>query len=81
MSAHWPARRTDTRGSARRQAVSIPVAIKISPFFSSMSNMAKRLDDAGADGLVLFNRFYQPDFDLDELRSRVAEIATRTSTA
>ncbi|MCF8262001.1 MAG: dihydroorotate dehydrogenase-like protein [Melioribacteraceae bacterium] len=47
--------------------VNIPVAIKLSPFFTSMANMARRLDDAGADALVLFNRFYQPDFDLDKL--------------
>lgn len=48
-------------------AVEIPVAVKVSPFFSNMANMAKRLDDTGADGLVLFNRFYQPDIDLEEL--------------
>jgi dihydroorotate dehydrogenase (fumarate) len=48
-------------------AVHIPVAVKLSPFFSSIANMAKRLDAAGADGLVLFNRFYQPDIDLEEL--------------
>jgi dihydroorotate dehydrogenase (fumarate) len=47
--------------------VSIPVAIKLSPFFSNMVNMAKQLDEAGADGLVLFNRFYQPDIDLEKL--------------
>lgn len=47
--------------------VVIPVAVKISPFFSSMANMAKRLDEAGADALVLFNRFYQPDIDLSNL--------------
>lgn len=47
--------------------VTIPVAVKIGPFFSSMANMAKMLDDAGADALVLFNRFYQPDIDLDSL--------------
>jgi dihydroorotate dehydrogenase (fumarate) len=52
---------------AVKAAVHIPVAIKLSPFFTSMSNMAKRLDAAGADGLVLFNRFYQPDIDLEEL--------------
>jgi len=52
---------------AVKQAVSIPVAIKLSPFFSSMSNMARRLDDAGADGMVLFNRFYQPDIDVESL--------------
>ncbi len=47
--------------------VSIPVAMKISPFFSSFPCFAKQLEDAGADGLVMFNRFYQPDFDLDNL--------------
>ena len=53
--------------SAVRQAVTIPVAVKLSPFFSSVANMASRLSDGGADGLVLFNRFYQPDFDLENL--------------
>jgi dihydroorotate dehydrogenase (fumarate) len=48
-------------------AVRIPVAVKVSPFFSNMANMAKRFDEAGANGLVLFNRFYQPDINLDEL--------------
>ena len=48
-------------------AVSVPVAVKLNPFFSSMGEMAGRFVDAGADGLVLFNRFYQPDFDLEEL--------------
>jgi dihydroorotate dehydrogenase (fumarate) len=43
------------------------VAIKLSPYFSSMANMAVRLDEAGADALVLFNRFYQPDIDLEKL--------------
>lgn len=47
--------------------VKIPIAIKISPFFSNMANMAKRLTDAGADALNLFNRFYQPDIDLKQL--------------
>jgi dihydroorotate dehydrogenase (fumarate) len=50
-----------------KSAINIPLAIKISPFVTSLPNFAKRLVDAGADGLVLFNRFYQPDFDLDEL--------------
>jgi dihydroorotate dehydrogenase (fumarate) len=53
---------------AVRKAVSIPLAVKVSPYFSSMANMAVRLFGAGADGLVLFNRFYQPDIDLDELK-------------
>jgi len=55
---------------AVKNAVSIPVAVKVSPFFSNLANMAKRLDQAGADGLVLFNRFYQPDIDLEELEIR-----------
>ncbi len=50
-----------------RKAVKIPVAMKLSPFFSSLANVAERLVKEGADGLVLFNRFYQPDIDLDEL--------------
>ena len=52
---------------AVKGVVAIPVAVKLSPFFNNMANMAKRLDDAGADALVLFNRFYQPDIDLEEL--------------
>ena len=47
--------------------VKIPVAVKLGPYFSSTANMAKKLADAGADGLVMFNRFYQPDFDLEAL--------------
>jgi dihydroorotate dehydrogenase (fumarate) len=47
--------------------VTIPVAMKLSPFFSATANMAYRLVEAGADGLVLFNRFYQPDLDLENL--------------
>ncbi|MGE3270235.1 MAG: dihydroorotate dehydrogenase-like protein [Chloroflexota bacterium] len=50
-----------------RKHVSIPIAIKLSPYFSATANMAAQLADAGADGLVLFNRFYQPDFDLESL--------------
>ncbi len=50
-----------------REAVGIPLAVKVGPYFSAMANMARRLADAGADGLVLFNRFYQPDIDLDTL--------------
>ncbi len=48
-------------------AVKIPVALKLSPFFSSMAHFARRVDEQGVDALVLFNRFYQPDFDLEEL--------------
>ncbi|MEG8947242.1 dihydroorotate dehydrogenase-like protein [Rosettibacter firmus] len=56
----------DTLQAVKSQ-VKIPVAVKLSPYFSSMANMAKKLDEAGADALVLFNRFYQPDFDLEKL--------------
>ncbi len=51
-----------------KASVSIPVAIKLSSFFSATGNFAKRLDKAGVDGLVLFNRFFQPDFNLDTLQ-------------
>jgi dihydroorotate dehydrogenase (fumarate) len=52
---------------AVKATVTIPVAVKLSPFFSNLANMAQRLDQAGADALVLFNRFYQPDINLQEL--------------
>ena len=50
-----------------KKELKIPVAMKLSPYFSSMSNMAKKLDAASADALVLFNRFYQPDLDIENL--------------
>ena len=50
-----------------KRTVRLPVSVKLTPYFSSLANFAKRLDDAGADGLVLFNRFHQPDIDLDAL--------------
>jgi dihydroorotate dehydrogenase (fumarate) len=52
---------------AVKAEVTIPVAVKLSPFFTNFANMASRLDKAGANGLVLFNRFYQPDIDLETL--------------
>lgn len=52
---------------AVKAEVTIPVAVKLSPFFSNFANMAKRFDQAGANGLVLFNRFYQPDIELESL--------------
>jgi dihydroorotate dehydrogenase (fumarate) len=61
-----------------KQSVTIPVAIKLSPYFSAMANMAKRLCDAGADGLVLFNRFYQPDLDLEELTVKPDVVLSRS---
>jgi len=51
-----------------RSAITIPLAVKVAPFFSAFANMARRLVDAGADGLVLFNRFVYPDIDLDALQ-------------
>ena len=53
--------------NAVKAQVAIPVAVKLSPFFSAMGSMARRLESAGANGLVLFNRFYQPDIDLESL--------------
>ena len=50
-----------------KSAVEVPVAVKLSPFFSSIGEMAQRLDQAGADGLVLFNRFLQPDINCETL--------------
>jgi len=52
---------------AVRQAVGIPLAVKLSPYFSSLVNLASQLVGAGANGLVLFNRFYQPDLDIEKL--------------
>jgi dihydroorotate dehydrogenase (fumarate) len=50
-----------------RESVGIPVAVKLSPFFTAFPNLARRLDAAGANALVLFNRFYQPDLDMEAL--------------
>ena len=52
---------------AIKAAVRIPIAVKLSPFFSSLAHIAHELDSLGADGLVIFNRFYQPDIDIEEL--------------
>lgn len=53
---------------AVRNEVTIPVAIKLSPFFTSLPAIARRFHDTGINGLVLFNRFYQPDFDIDKVK-------------
>jgi len=53
-----------------KKNVKIPVAVKLSPFYTNMAFMAKRMSDAGADALVLFNRFYQPDLDLENLETK-----------
>jgi dihydroorotate dehydrogenase (fumarate) len=65
---------------AVKEAVKIPVAMKLGPYFSNMANVAKQLDGVGANGLVLFNRFYQPDIDLDEMKI-VPDLALSTSVA
>jgi dihydroorotate dehydrogenase (fumarate) len=64
---------------AVKTSVSIPVAVKLSPFFSAFANMATELDMVGADALVLFNRFYQPDIDLIQLELR-SDSALRDSS-
>jgi len=61
-----------------KATVSIPVAMKLSPYFSAMANMARRLDQTGVDGLVLFNRFYQPDLDIEN-RQLVPKIELSSS--
>ncbi len=60
-------RRTLETAEAVKTAVKIPVAVKLSPFYSSFANLAARLDAVGVDGLVIFNRFYQPDIDVESL--------------
>jgi dihydroorotate dehydrogenase (fumarate) len=78
LNIYYIAADTDTSGSdvekkyldlvaAVKKSLSIPLAVKVGPYFSAMGNMAKRLTEAGADGLVLFNRFLQPDIDLETL--------------
>jgi dihydroorotate dehydrogenase (fumarate) len=57
---------------AVRQAIGIPLAVKLSPYFSSLANLAGQLVEAGANGLVLFNRFYQPDLDIEAMEVRPA---------
>ena len=60
-------RRTVRMLAAVKGAVHIPVAVKLSPFYTCFAHFARRLDEYGADGLVLFNRFYQPDLDVEAL--------------
>ena len=67
-----------------KRLVKIPVAVKLSPFFSAFGNMARQFDEAGADALVLFNRFYQPDIDIKTGDRRLARRAVhqrRTAAA
>jgi dihydroorotate dehydrogenase (fumarate) len=62
-----------------RKTVKIPLAVKVGPFFSSFANMAHRLQEAGADGIVIFNRFYQPDFDLEAMEVKPAVTLSNSS--
>ena len=62
-----------------RRAIGIPLAVKLSPYFSSLANLAGQLVEAGANGLVLFNRFYQPDLDIEAMQVRPA-LALSSST-
>ena len=62
-----------------RSAVKVPVAVKLGPYFSSFANVAKQLNNAGADALVLFNRFYQPDFDLENLEVVPSLVLSRSN--
>jgi dihydroorotate dehydrogenase (fumarate) len=60
-----------------KDAIKIPVAVKLAPFFAAFGNVARQLDDAGADALVLFNRFYQPDIDIKTMTaSPMVELST-----
>jgi dihydroorotate dehydrogenase (fumarate) len=65
--------------AAVREAVKIPVAVKLSPYFSSFSRFADSIVNAGADGLVMFNRFYQPDIDLEKLEVEPGVVLSESS--
>ena len=71
--AEWTGRDVESRYldlvAAVKQSISIPLAVKVGPYFSAMANMGVRLAQGGANGLVLFNRFFQPDIDLDTLET------------
>jgi dihydroorotate dehydrogenase (fumarate) len=71
--------RTIDMVKAVRGAVKVPLAVKLSPFYTALGHFAQRLDGAGVDGLVLFNRFYQPEIDIEELQVRRALHLSRSS--
>lgn len=66
---------------ALRADVDIPISIKLSPYFSSLGNFALQLQEAGADGVAMFNRFYQPDIDIDSLRTAKTITLSTTNDA
>lgn len=88
LNVYFLATRTDEDAAAIEQRtiemvksvkaeIKVPVAIKLSPFYTSLPNFASKLADAGVDGLVVFNRFYQPDLDVEELEvDRSLELST-----
>ncbi|MCG6966328.1 MAG: dihydroorotate dehydrogenase-like protein [Chromatiaceae bacterium] len=78
---HYVEQRYITLLKELREHVAIPINMKLSPFFSSIGNMVKKLEAAGVSGVSLFNRFYQPDIDVDGMRLRHALTPTRPSDA
>lgn len=70
--------RTVALVKAVRGSITVPLAVKLSPFYTSLPNLAGRLVDAGADGVVLFNRFYQPDIDVEQLEVRRLDLSDPT---
>jgi dihydroorotate dehydrogenase (fumarate) len=78
-SAEAVERRLTDIVSEVRRSVRVPLAVKLSPFFSALPQFARCLEDAGASGMVLFNRFYQPDIDVEELEVRRALVLSTSS--
>ncbi len=79
VSAEDVERETIDMVTSVKEAVSIPLAVKLSPYYTSLAHFARRLDDAGADALVLFNRFYQPDIDpVEQEAARTLELSNRS---
>ena len=78
-SAETVEARTIDMVKAVREAVKLPLAVKLSPFYTALGHFAQRLDEAGVNGLVLFNRFYQPEIDIEELKVRRALHLSRSS--
>jgi dihydroorotate dehydrogenase (fumarate) len=75
-AGEWIERRALRMADAVKTSLSIPVAVKLSPFYSSLANFARRLDGLGIDALVLFNRFYQPDIDVEALEVRRVQLSS-----
>jgi dihydroorotate dehydrogenase (fumarate) len=78
---HYVEQRYITLLKEMREHISIPINMKLSPFFSSIGNMVKKLEGAGVSGVTLFNRFFQPDIKIDEMRLEHTLVPTRSSDA